>query len=64
MNIYFVFILTNPARTLLCVNVTPDLVGRMREYEGRKPVPHGFPGRFRCYQLVYYEEYHRPEEAA
>lgn len=63
MNIHFVYVLTNPARTLLCVGVTPDLVGRIRSYEGRRPVPHTFPGRHRCYQLVYYEEYHRAEEA-
>jgi putative endonuclease len=64
MSIHFVYILTNPAHTMLCVGVTSDLVGRIRQYDGRRRVAHAFPGRFRCHQLVYYEEYHRAEDAA
>lgn len=54
---YFVYISTNPGKTVLYTGVTNDLATRIRQlYEGRGK-PESFAGKFYCYRLVYYERY-------
>lgn len=55
---YFVYITTNPRRTVLYTGVTNNLERRMSEHlqdsvETRK----SFAGKYFCYNLIYYEWY-------
>jgi putative endonuclease len=55
---FYVYITTNPAREVLYVGMTNDLVRRLEEhYESRGQLDK-FAGRFYCYNLVYWE-YHK-----
>jgi len=55
---YFIYITTNPQKTVLYTGVTNDLERRMQEHlndhlNERKT----FAGKYFCYNLVYYEWY-------
>jgi putative endonuclease len=55
---YYVYITTNPAKTVLYTGVTNDLDRRMNEHladnmNERKT----FAGKYFCYNLIYYEYY-------
>ena len=54
---YFVYITTNPRKTVLYVGVTNDLPARMQEYFNNRGKPETFAGKYYCYKLVYYERY-------
>ena len=56
----YVYITTNPGRTTLYVGVTNSLCRRLREHWEKRGTNSSFAGRFRCYNLVYFEEYRRP----
>ena len=49
----FVYIMTNPGRTVLYTGVTGDLPKRVSEHQS-KAAP-GFTSRYNCTWLVYYE---------
>ncbi|MEZ4940547.1 MAG: GIY-YIG nuclease family protein [Saprospiraceae bacterium] len=56
MHHYYVYITTNPGRTVLYIGVTNDLKRRLSEHandnmESRKT----FAGKYFCYNLIYYE---------
>lgn len=53
---YFVYIITNPKKTVLYTGVTNDLYTRLQQHfednsGGRKT----FAGRYFCYNLIYFE---------
>ena len=50
---YAVYILTNPASTVLYTGVTNDL--KRRTYEHREDAVEGFTKRYNVHRLVYYE---------
>ncbi|MDX2000806.1 MAG: GIY-YIG nuclease family protein [Chitinophagales bacterium] len=52
---YYVYILTNPEKTVLYTGVTNDLVRRIQEHKENKGLQKTFAGRYFCYKLVYYE---------
>lgn len=54
---YFVYITTNPKKTVLYVGVTNDLENRMLEHFRNSGHPGTFAGRYYCYNLIYYERY-------
>lgn len=55
---YFVYLLTNPRRTVLYIGMTNDLTRRIAEHKaGRIP---GFTSRYKCSILVYYEVLYTP----
>src|SRR5450432_2827309 len=54
---YYIYIVTNPERTVLYVGVTNDLAQRLIEHYINKGHPKTFAGRYFCYNLVYYEEF-------
>jgi putative endonuclease len=54
---YFVYITTNPRKTVLYVGVTNDLPARMQEHFNNRGKPETFAGKYYCYKLVYYERY-------
>ena len=53
MNAYYVYIMTNPSRTLY-TGITNDLVRRMDQH--KRKVLEGFTQRYDLTRLVYYEE--------
>lgn len=54
---YFVYITTNPAKTVLYTGVTNDLQRRLQEHRENKGDPNSFAGKYYCYNLVYYERH-------
>jgi putative endonuclease len=54
---YFVYITTNPKKTVLYVGVTNNLPARMLEHFNNRGNPETFAGKYYCYKLVYYERY-------
>ncbi|WP_299826085.1 GIY-YIG nuclease family protein [uncultured Pontibacter sp.] len=60
---YFVYIITNPGKTVLYVGVTNDLVVRLQQHKENRGKPETFAGRYYCYKLLYYERYTYVEHA-
>ncbi len=61
---YYLYITTNPYKTVLYTGVTNDLERRLQEHlednmNGRKT----FAGKYFCYNLIYYEWYQNIHEA-
>lgn len=54
---YYVYILTNPGRTVLYVGITNNLSRRLKEHFDQKGKSKTFTGRYYCYKLLYYEHY-------
>lgn len=54
---YFVYITTNPAKTVLYTGVTNNLQRRLQEYRENKGDPNSFAGKYYCYNLIYYERH-------
>ena len=53
---FYVYITTNPNRTVLYVGRTDDLPQRMVEHWLNRGKPETFAGRYYCYNLIYYED--------
>ncbi len=54
---YFVYIITNPARTVLYVGITNDLAVRLHQHFKERGKQKTFAGRYFCFNLIYYEHY-------
>ena len=54
---YFVYITTNPGKTVLYVGVTNDLTVRLEQHKENRGKPETFAGRYYCYKLLYYERH-------
>jgi len=52
---FYVYITTNPAKTVLYTGVTNDLARRMYEHESNRGKASTFAGKYYCYCLIYYE---------
>ena len=52
---YFVYITTNPGKTVLYVGVTNDLKLRLRQHYLNKGNKTTFAGQYYCYKLIYFE---------
>jgi putative endonuclease len=63
MGNYFVYILTNPAKSVLYVGMTNHLERRLTEHYQQRGHPKTFAGRYYCYQLLYYERLSTPGQA-
>ncbi len=54
----YVYITTNPNKSVLYIGVTNDIVRRMNEHEtDAKTIKSSFAGKYNCYNLVYFEEF-------
>jgi len=60
---YYVYILTNPRKTVLYIGVTNSLVRRLREHYEQRGKKKTFTGRYYVHQLVYFEEFQWIQEA-
>jgi len=54
---YYVYITTNPRKTVLYTGVTNDLKVRMRQYLENRGNKKTFAGKYYCHKLIYYEHY-------
>lgn len=54
---YFVYITTNPGKTVLYVGVTHDLVSRLHQHYESRGKTDTFAGKYYCYNLLYWERY-------
>lgn len=52
---FYVYILTNPAKTTLYIGVTNNLAARLKEHWENQGNPDTFAGKYFCYNLIYYE---------
>lgn len=60
---YFIYITTNPDKSVLYIGVTNDLRRRVFEHQENKGENKTFAGRSYCYNLVYYERFENIIEA-
>jgi putative endonuclease len=54
---YFVYITTNPGKTVLYTGVTNNLVSRMQQHYENRGNPNSFAGKYYCYRLLFFERY-------
>ena len=54
---FYIYIVTNPQRTVLYTGVTNNLEQRLAEHYFNKGKPKTFAGKYYCYNLVHYEEF-------
>jgi putative endonuclease len=60
---YFVYIVTNPKKTVLYTGVTNDLERRMLEHYENRGKKETFAGKYFCYKLIYFKIFHDIKEA-
>ena len=54
---FYVYITTNPTKTVLYIGVTNDLTRRLQEHSENKGNKSSFAGKYYCHNLVYYEHF-------
>ncbi|WP_244228695.1 GIY-YIG nuclease family protein [Mucilaginibacter endophyticus] len=54
---YYVYITTNPRKTVLYIGVTNDISVRVLQHLENKGTNKSFTGKYYCYHLVYYEHF-------
>ncbi|MGV3586375.1 MAG: GIY-YIG nuclease family protein [Adhaeribacter sp.] len=54
---YFIYITTNPGKTVLYVGVTNELATRLLQHFEKRGNKETFAGKYYCYKLVYYERF-------
>ncbi|WP_240410559.1 GIY-YIG nuclease family protein [Hymenobacter oligotrophus] len=54
---YYVYITTNPAKTVLYIGVTNDLANRLAQHYANRGEPGTFAGKYFCYNLLYFEQH-------
>lgn len=54
---YYVYITTNPRKTVLYTGVTNDLKVRLKQHYLNRGNNQIFAGKYYCYKLIYYEYY-------
>lgn len=54
---YYIYITTNPGKTMLYVGVTNCLSRRIQEHFENRGKKSSFAGKHYCYNLIYWEEF-------
>jgi len=61
---YYIYITTNPKKTVLYVGVTNDLYVRMQQHlEDNLDTRKTFAGKYFCYNLIYWERFQFIQDA-
>jgi putative endonuclease len=60
---FYVYITTNPDKTVLYVGVTNDLGIRLYQHHENRGNKSSFAGKYYCYNLIYYEHFSHIEHA-
>ena len=63
MSHYYVYITTNPKKSVLYTGMTNDLESRIIEHYLNRGNPTTFAGKYFAYCLIYYEQFHSPTDA-
>ena len=58
---YWVYIMSNKSRTVLYIGITNDLYRRYLEH--KQEIIKGFTQKYKCHDLLYYEEFDDVDEA-
>ena len=58
---YWVYIMSNKSRTVLYIGMTNDLYRRYLEH--KQEIIKGFTQKYKCHDLLYYEEFADVDEA-
>jgi putative endonuclease len=62
-HLYYVYMVTNPERTVLYIGVTNNLELRLAEHYFNKREPKTFAGKYYCYNLIFFEEFQYVNDA-
>ena len=54
---YYVYIVTNPKKTVLYIGVTNSLSRRLVEHYENRGKQETYAGKYHCYNLIYFEEF-------
>ncbi len=54
---FYVYITTNPEKTVLYTGMTNDLIRRIDEHYESRGKPEKFAGKYFCYKLIYWEHH-------
>jgi putative endonuclease len=54
---FYVYITTNPVKTVLYIGVTNNLTRRLQEHTENKGNKSSFAGKYYCHNWVYYEHF-------
>jgi putative endonuclease len=60
---YFIYITTNPSKTVLYIGVTNDLTTRLSQHYENRGKADSFAGRYYCHNLIYWERFQYIEHA-
>jgi putative endonuclease len=60
---YFVYIVTNPNKTVFYTGVTNDLAVRLEQHYQNRGNKASFAGKYHCYKLLYFETFSGIEQA-
>jgi putative endonuclease len=60
---YYVYIVTNPAKSTVYTGVTNGVRRRIQEHFENRGTPNTFAGRYFCYNLVHYEFFEHVDDA-
>ncbi len=60
---YYVYITTNPGKTVLYTGVSNNLKRRLLQHYQNRGNKKSFAGRYYCYKLLYYEYYNDINQA-
>ncbi|MEL6699696.1 MAG: GIY-YIG nuclease family protein [Bacteroidota bacterium] len=63
MKTYYIYITTNPQRSVLYTGVTNDLNRRLKEHYENRGLPTSFAGKYYCYNLIYFETFSGIQQA-
>jgi putative endonuclease len=59
----YVYIVTNPGKTVLYTGISNDLKTRVQQHRENRGKPKTFAGRYYCYKLIYYETHNDVRDA-
>ena len=60
---YYVYIITNPSRTVLYTGMCDNLRRRLEDHFNQRGRKDTFAGKYYCYVLLYYESYGEIQQA-
>ena len=60
---FYVYIVTNPIKTVLYIGVTNDIRRRLYEHTENKGDKKSYAGKYYCHNLIYYEHFTHIEHA-
>jgi len=60
---YYVYIITNPDKTVLYTGMTNDIGKRLNEHYENRGKQNTFAGKYHCYNLLYYDRFQFAQHA-